>query len=359
MKFIDLAGEYQNIKKEIDASIQRVLNSGVYILGSEVENFENRLAGYIGTKFAVGLASGTDALTLAVKSLGLKKNDSILMPANVYPTVFGVALSGVKIKLADVNAESLNIDIENVKKYYSKDVKAILVVHLYGNPVNLDPIIKFCKEKKIYLIEDCAQAAGSEYKGRKTGSFGDISCFSFYPTKNLGTYGDGGAVLTNNKKFYKRVKSLRMYGEQGRYNSVEVGHNSRLDEIHAAILSVKLKHLDKGNLKRHKIARVYDSLLAKKNIEIVKENNQGKSNYHLYVIKVNKREKLIELLKSKDIPSVIHYPLPIHLVKSFSHLGYKKGDFPITEDSSEKVLSLPMYPEIKKEDVVKISNLIK
>jgi len=359
MKFVDLAGEYQNIKKEINKAIQKVLNSGVYILGSEVENFETNLSKYIGTKYAVGLASGTDAIILAIKSLGLKKEDSILMPANVYPAVFGVALSGVNIKLADVNSESLNIDIDNIKKAYTKDIKVIFVVHLYGNPVDLAPIIKFCREKKIFLIEDCAQAAGSEYDGKKVGSFGDISCFSFYPTKNLGTYGDGGAVLTNNKNTYERVKSLRMYGEQGRYNSVEIGYNSRLDEIHAAILSVKLKHLDKWNAKRHKIAKIYDSLFSKKGIEVVKENNLGKSNYHLYVIKVDERKELMDSLKNKNIPSAIHYPLPIHLVKSFLYLGYKKGDFPVTESSSDKILSLPIYAEIKKEDVINISQLIK
>src|SRR3989339_1905601 len=188
IKFVDLAGEYRNIKKEINQSVQRVLNSGVYVLGQEVENFENKFASYIGTKYAVGLASGTDALTLAIKSLSLKEGESILVPANVYPTIFGVALSGIKIKLTDVNPKSLNIDIENIKKYYSREVKAVLVVHLYGNPVDMSPIVKFCKEKKIYLIEDCAQATGSIYKNKKVGSFGDVSCFSFYPTKNLGTY---------------------------------------------------------------------------------------------------------------------------------------------------------------------------
>lgn len=359
MKFVDLAGEYKNIKKEVDTAIQKVLDSGVYVLGTEVANFETKFAKYIGTKFAVGLASGTDALTLAIKSLGLKKGDSVLMPANVYPTVFGVSLSGVNIKLADVNEDSLNIDIENIKKSYSKDIKAILVVHLYGNPVDLTPIIKFCKEKKIYLIEDCAQASGSEYKGKKVGSFGDVACFSFYPTKNLGTYGDGGAVLTNNKSIYERVKSLRMYGERGRYNSVELGHNSRLDEIHAAILSVKLKHLDKWNVKRRKAALLYTSFLSKNKIDVVKENSLGRSNFHLFVIKVSDREKLMDHLKTKSIPSVIHYPLPIHYVKSFSFLGYKKGDFPITERTTWKILSLPIYPEISKKDVLEVCESIK
>lgn len=359
MKFVDLAGEYRNIKKEINHSVQRVLNSGVYILGQEVENFENKFASYIGTKYAIGLASGTDALTLAIKSLGLKENETVLVPANVYPTIFGVALSGVKIKLTDVNSKSLNIDIENIKKYYSKEVKAVLVVHLYGNPVDMSPIIKFCKEKNIYLIEDCAQAAGSIYKNKKVGSFGDISCFSFYPTKNLGTYGDGGAVLTNNKKIYEKVKSLRMYGEQGRYNSLEIGHNSRLDEIHAAILSVKLSHIDKRNFKRRKIAKLYNLLLTKKGMDVVEENRFGKSNYHLYVIKVNNRQKIMDNLKIHGVPSVIHYPLPIHFVKSFSYLGYKKGSFPITEKYTERILSLPIYPEMDENDVIKICQLVK
>lgn len=359
IKFVDLAGEYRNIKKEINQSVQKVLNSGVYVLGQEVENFENKFASYIGTKYAIGVSSGTDALTLAIKSLGLKENESVLVPANVYPTIFGVALSGVKIKLTDVNPKSLNIDIENIKKYYSKEVKAVLVVHLYGNPVDMSPIIGFCKEKKLYLIEDCAQATGSMYNNEKVGSFGDVSCFSFYPTKNLGTYGDGGAVLTNNKKIYEKVKSLRMYGEQGRYNSLEIGHNSRLDEMHAAILSVKLKHIDKWNLKRHKIAKLYNLLLKKKGIDVIEENRLGKSNYHLYVIKINNRQKLMDNLRINGVPSVIHYPLPIHFVKSFSYLGYKKGSFPITEKYTECILSLPIYPEMNEKDVIKICQLVK
>lgn len=358
MKFVDLAGEYKNIKKEVNTAIQRVLDSGSYILGGEVEDFENKLAKYIGCEYCVGLASGTDALTLAIKSLDLKKDESVLMPANVYPTVFGVALSGVNIKLTDVNPNTANIDIDNIKKYYTKDVKAILVVHLYGNPVDLSPIVKFCREKKLYLVEDCAQAAGSQYNGKKVGSFGDVSCFSFYPTKNLGTYGDGGAVITNNKNIYNRVKSLRMYGEQGRYNSVELGQNSRLDEIHAAILNVKLKYLDRWNIKRHKIAKLYNSLLSTTVTSLV-ENKFGRSNYHLYVIKSEDRDLLMNKLKLKNIPSAIHYPIPIHKVKSFSYLGYKDGDFPVTEKLSNMILSLPMYPEIKVSDVVKITKVIK
>lgn len=358
IKFIDLLGEYNSIKKDINGAIQRTLDSGTYILGEEVQKFEQKFSKYIGTKYCVGLASGTDALTLAIKSLNLKKNDSILMPANVYPTVFGVALSGVNIKLADVNPNSLNIDIENIKKAYTKDVKVIIVVHLYGNPVDLSPIQRFCKDKKIYLIEDCAQAAGSMYKNKKVGSFGDVACFSFYPTKNLGTYGDGGAVVTNNKNIFEKVKSLRMYGEQGRYNSVELGHNSRLDELHASILSTKLKFLDKSNIKRHKIAKLYNSLLPV-SITPVLENKYSKSNYHLYVVKSEKRDEMINILKLNNIPFAVHYPVPIHMVKTFSYLGYKKGDFPITESSSLQILSLPIYPDINKNDVIKICNILK
>lgn len=351
IKLVDFIAEYKSIKKEIDTAFKRVLGSGWYVLGKEVENFENELSKFIGTKYAIGLASGTDALIIALKSLNLKVDDEVIIPANVYPTVFGVALSGVKIKLADVDPETLNISVETIRKSLTQKTKAIVVVHLYGNPADLRSIKNLAKEKGIYLIEDCAQAIGAEYDGKKIGTFGDISCFSFYPTKNLGAYGDAGAILTNNKKFYERAKLFRMYGERKRYESVLVGQNSRLDEIQAAILRVKLKYLDNWNKKRRKFADIYKTGLAGLPLKITRETDNAKSVYHLLVIQVSQRQKLIEFLKRKGIDTGIHYPVPIHLTKSFYYLGYKRGDFSVSEKLSRMVLSLPIHSLLKENDV--------
>ena len=355
----DFKAEYKVIGKEVNSALKRVFERGYYILGPEVSNLEKKLASFVDVKYAVGVACGTDALTLAIKSLDLKHTDAVLLPANVYPTAFGVSLSGLKVKLCDVDPQTSNINLETVKKAYAKDIKVIVVVHLYGNPVDIEPIKKFAKKNKIYLIEDCAQAVGSIYKEKLVGSFGDIACFSFYPNKNLGAYGDGGAILTNNLKIYKKLKLLRMYGEKERYQSVLLGHNSRLDELQAAILLTKLKYLKTWNQKRRKIARKYVELLKDLSIGIVKENPWGKSNYHLFVIKVSQRSKLMAFLKEKGIQTAIHYPTPIHLIKTFSHLGFKKGSFPISEKESEKVLSLPMYPFLKESDVYYTCKAIK
>jgi len=359
ISFVDFKEEYKEIEQNIDNALKRVFSSGWYILGKEVEEFEKNLAKYIGVKYAVGVASGTDALTLAIKALNLKTSDAVLLPANVYPSVFGCALSGLMIKLCDVDKKSLNISLETIKKVYSKDVKVIVVVHLYGNPVDIDPIKKFAKEKNIYLIEDCAQATGSMYKGKKVGSFGDIACFSFYPTKNLGAYGDGGAILTNNKEIFEKIKLLRMYGEKERYKSILVGHNSRLDELQAAILSTKMRFLSKWNCQRHKIAEIYKEQLSGLSIKIIEENKKGKSNYHLFVIQTNHRDSLVSYLSKGGVQIGIHYPIPIHLTEAFSHLGYKEGDFPISEKASREVISLPIYPQMRIGDVQYITEIIK
>ena len=356
---VDFKAEYREIRKDIDVAISRVLGSGWYILGNEVANFEKALANYIGTKYAVGVASGTDALTLAIKALRLKPDDCVLMPANVYPTAFGVSLSGQSITLCDVDPESLNVTLETIKKAFTKKVRVIIVVHLYGNPVDMAPIKRFAKRKKVYLIEDCAQALGSKYNSKKVGTFGDISCFSFYPTKNLGAYGDGGAIVTKNADLAQKVKLLRMYGEKTRYQSVLVGHNSRLDELQAAILDVKLKYLDAWNKRRRELAAVYRKELKGVPIRIVEETPKAKSVYHLFVVMVEERDKLAEYLFKKGIITGIHYPIPIHLVPSFSFLGYKKGDFPVSEEASQKVLSLPLYPEMTESQVRSVAKAIK
>lgn len=366
----DLAAEYQKIKKEVDKATSRVLQKGWFILGEEVRQFEKGLASYVGTKYAVGVASGTDALTLAVKTLELGGKDGVIVPANVYPTAFGIALSGVKLELADVDPDTLNISVETLKRAVKPDTRAIVVVHLYGNPADVSSIQKFCKKRGLYLIEDCAQAVGAKYKGEKVGTFGDISCFSFYPTKNLAAYGDGGAILTNDKEYARKAKMLRMYGEEERYESKILGHNSRLDELQAAILRVKLKHLEEWNKKRRVLAQIYKNALkdlppldgvasSAGPIKIIEETRDGKSVYHLFVVQIPEREKLKAYLEQNGIGTGVHYPIPIHLTPTFSGLGFKRGDFPVAEKASREVLSLPIYPSMTKQDVEFIAGRIR
>lgn len=357
VKAADFIKQYKSIKKEIDASIKKVLESGWYVLGREVENFEQKLAKFLGVKHVVGVASGTDALTLAIKALGLGNDDQIIIPANSYPTAFGVALSGVKIALADVDSETLDVSVETLKKAITKKTKAIVVVHLYGNPANIIEIKKFAKKNKLFLIEDCAQVIGAEFEGKKVGTFGDISCFSFYPTKNLGAIGDAGAIATNDKKLFNRIKLLRNYGEESRYNSVLVGHNSRLDELQAAILSVKLKHLKSWNKKRRELAKRYTKLLKDLPIEVVPETIGAKSVYHLFVIRTKKRDELLSFLKSKNIAALVHYPVTVSQTKSFKE--FSKLSFPVSEKAAKEILSLPLFAEMEEREVDYVVNSIK
>jgi len=348
---VDFKKHYHLLKPDIDKSVIRVLSSGKYVLDKNVIDFEKKLSRYVGTKYAVGLASGTNALTIAVKSLGLSEEDGVLIPANVYPTAFGVALSGVQIQLCDVNKDTLNVDLDNIKKSIKDNTKAVVVVHLYGNPVDIKPIRDFLKKRNLFLIEDCAQSIGATYHQKKVGSFADVSVFSFYPTKNLGAFGDGGALLTSSKKIYEKAILYRMYGEKRRYESVLVGENSRLDEIQAAILLTKLKCLEGWNNKRRDIANIYKKSFSDLPIVLTKVQNLTEPVYHLFTLRINNRNLFMEFLKNKGISSAIHYPVPIHLTKAFSNLGYKKGDFPVCEDSSKKIVSIPLYPEMDKKQI--------
>lgn len=359
VQLIDLKKQYQEIKSELDKTVIRVQSSGWYLFGSELTNFESSLASYIGTKYAVGVHSGTDALTIAIRSLGLGKDDEVLVPANVYPTAFGVTHSGVKVKLVDVDPETLLVSVESLKSGITKKTKAIVVVHLYGNSAHIAEIKKLAKKHKLYLIEDCAQAIGATYKDKKVGSFGDVSCFSFYPTKNLGAHGDGGAILTNNKKLADKAKLWRMYGEKSRYESVLVGYNSRLDETQAAVLNVKFKYLDKWNEKRRLLAKVYKHGLKDLPVKIVSESENAESVYHLFVIRVKNRQHVMDFLKDNGIASAVHYPVPIHLTPSFKYLANKKNSFPISEHSCKEILSLPLHPQMKKSEIEYVIETLK
>jgi|DewCreStandDraft_4_1066084.scaffolds.fasta_scaffold01565_18 dTDP-4-amino-4,6-dideoxygalactose transaminase len=389
--------ERQNkiLEKELDKAVKEVMRRGIFILGSKVTEFEEMFSRYIGTKYAVGVASGTDALTLSLFALGVGENDEVIIPANSYPTAFAVAAAGALPKLVDIDPFTYTIDPEKIVLAITKKTKAIIPVHLYGQPANMKKIMEIGKKYKLFIIEDCAQAHGAALsagtsmlsKGveisfksksdkslglpayrqgrlkekkiwKKVGSLGDVGCFSFYPTKNLGCFGDGGMVVTNNPEIAKRVRLFRMYGERERYNSVLLGKNSRLDELQAAILLVKLKHLDEWNEKRRGIAGKYLSRLGELGLP-ARQRVYVKHVYHLFVIRTGKREELKDYLLKKGIQTAVHYPLPIHLVSSFSFLGYKKGDFPESEKASREILSLPMFPELTFEEVEKVAEEIK
>lgn len=350
---------YSKFKKKIDKNLKEIFRAGNYILGDKNKELEEKIAKYLGVKYVVTTASGTDALTLSLKALELKADDEVLVPANVYPSIFGIALSGVQIKLCDVDPNTLNISLETIKKVVTPKTKVIVAVHLYGNPVNIEPIINFAKKRGIYLIEDLAQAIGAKYKNKNVGSFGNLSILSFYPTKNLAAFGDGGAATTSNTKLYKRLNLLRMYGEVSRYRSEMIGHNSRFDEIQAGILLSQLSSLETMNKRRRQIAQIYLNKIKDLPLEFAEETTSGKSVYHLFVILTKKRDKLAKFLKEKNIETGIHYPIPIHLTKSFKHLGYQKGDFPVSEQASKHVLSLPIHPFLTDEQVLYMCSSIR
>lgn len=351
--------EYLSIKDELHQDLDMIGLSGRYILGEMVNRFENRLAAEVGVKYAVGCASGTDALTLSLKALGIGPKDEVIVPANVYPTIFGVALSGAKLRLVDVLKNSGNIDPDDLELRITKETKAIVTVHLYGLPADLKQIKQTCLKHNLFLIEDCAQAFGAKYLGKSVGSFGNLAIFSFYPTKNLGAIGDGGAVVTNNKQLYEKLKMLRMYGEKKRYDSQLVGMNSRLDEIQAAFLLTKLKYSPQWLSRKKYLAKIYlKELSLLKDLDLPLTTIDREHTYHLFVIKTKKRNQLQEWLTKQGIETGIHYPIPIHFTKPFSYLG-KNNSFPHAEEWSDEALSLPLHPFLSRGQIKYVVKKVK
>lgn len=355
----DLTKQYDKYKNEIDDAIQKVLHSGSYTLGDEVNQFEKEFAEYIGVEHAVGVASGTDALILSLKALDIEKGDEIITtPFTAIATVSAIIAAGAKPVFVDIDPDTYLTDIEKIPKAITPNTKAIIPVHIFGNVVDIDEI-RSITNNKITIIEDACQAHGSAIKNKTAGSLGDMSCFSFYPTKNVGGYGDGGMITTNNEDLAKKIKLLRMYGMIDKDHIVINGINSRLDELQAAILRVKLRHLDSMNEARHKIASMYKNELAPKYFMHQKINNNVYTNYHVFASRYKgNREHLIEYLWKYEIQTNIYYPIPLHLQKANMFLGYKIGDLPNAEKLCEQVIALPMYPELDKADVIKIISRI-
>ena len=363
ISFLDLKAQYNSIKDEVTPAIQDVLDNTAYILGKSVNNFEKEFAKAHNAEHCIGVGSGTDGNHLALWSLGIKAGDEVIMPANTFiATAWGATLLGATPVFVDCSEDSYNIDPLKIEAAITPKTKAIVAVHLYGQSADMDPLIEISKKYKIHLVEDCAQAHLAEYKNKKVGGFGITSSFSFYPGKNLGAYGEAGAVLTNVEELAKSIRMLRDHGAVQKYNHEIYGHNYRMDGIQGAVLGVKMKHLESWTEGRRKAAELYSKYLAyTEGIKLPVEMDYAKHVHHLFVIQINnnKRDKLVRHLADNGISTGLHYPVPLHLQKCFQHLGYSKGDFPVSETLAENGLSLPMYPELNEEKIQYICGNIK
>lgn len=355
---LDLVSQYRPLRYEIEDAIRSIFESGHFILGINVENIEREIADYHNVRYTVGLASGTDALHLSLKAMGIKKDDEVITtPFTFIATAEAITYVGARPVFVDINRHTFNIEPSKIASKITQRTKAIIPVHLFGQPADMKPIMEIARRHRLKVIEDCAQAFGARYRNARAGSIGDTGCFSFYPSKNLGAYGDGGMVITNNKTLYERIKLLRNHGAIASYKHRFIGFNSRLDEIQAAILRIKLKHIDTYNRKRRELAGIYTSMLSGV-VECPAEQTGTTHVYHQYTIRTKSRAKIIKALKENSISSVIYYPVPLHLQEAFKYLGYKKGDFPESESASKEVLSLPIYPELEPERVGFIARII-
>ena len=354
----DLKKEYISISEELNRNIRRVLNSGFYILGEEVKKFEENFSRYTGTNHAVGVNSGSDALFLALKSIGVGKGDEVITVSHTFiSTVDAISRSGAKPVFVDINPDTYCMDVSKIEEKITEKTKAILPVHLYGHPADMDTICKLKEDYGLYVIEDACQAHGAEYNGKKAGSIGDMGCFSFYPTKNLGAYGDGGAVVTDNEEIKEKLIQMRNYGQSEKYHHDFVGVNSRLDELQAVILQTKLKHLDKWIERRRKNAEIYSRLLQDSDVILPVEKRFAKHAYHLYVIRSKNRDHLKKKLIQNDINAQIHYPIPVHKQKAY--LNFNDFKLETTDQICSEILSLPLHPWMDYEEILKVTNCLK
>jgi len=358
--FVDLQSQYKSLKDELDPAVLAVMQRGDFVLGGAVTEFERAFAEYCGAKYAVGVDSGYSALELIVLAYGIGPGDEVITAANTFiATTLAISNTGATPVLVDIDPETYNIDPAKIAAAITPRTKAIMPVHLYGQPVDMDPILAIARKHGLRVFEDAAQGAGARYKGRMVGSLGDAAGFSFYPGKNLGAYGDGGAVVTNDAAIAEKVRLLRNIGQKVKYYHEVKGFNHRLDTMQAAVLLVKLPHLDGWNAARRRAAATYADLLA--DLPLITPTTAGYAEhiFHLYVVRVHNREALMEHLKERGIASGLHYPIPIHLQPAYSELGYKQGDFPITEAYAETILSLPIFPELDDDKVAYVVDAIR
>lgn len=346
--------QYKQYEQEYKQAAIQALESGCYILGSRCETFEQEFASYTGSRCCVGLNSGQDALTLAIRALGIKEGDEVIAPANTYiATILAITENGATPVLVEPD-EYYNLDVSKIEGAITEKTKAIMAVHLYGQAANMKLIGEIAGKHRLYLLEDCAQSHGAAFEGRMTGTFGDIGCFSFYPTKNLGAFGDAGAVVTDNEELAEKIRMLRNYGSRRKYYNEIEGVNSRLDELQAALLSVKLSHMEELTQERIRAGRYYEAHI--KNPLLIKPGIRDGADhvYHQYVVRCEERDRLQNYLAGQGIQTQIHYPVPPHLAECYTYLGYKEGDLPVAERYAKEVLSLPLYTGIteKEQDYV-------
>jgi len=348
---VNLARQYQNIRAEIDEAVLRVLESGMYILGEEVEKFESELADYLGVRHVIGVASGTDALLLSLRVIGIEADDEVIVPAFTFVAPAEVvALLGGKVVFTDVESESFNIDVSKIEPAMTGRTKAVIPVHLYGQSAEVDEISDLLGNRDVYILEDGAQSVGATYRGAKVSSWRHLGAVSFFPTKNLGCCGDGGAIVTNDDELAAKLRTIRAHGSSKKYEHGRLGTNSRLDAVQAAILRVKLRHLDEWNDRRREIAAVYSGELS--DLVLVPAMLEDREHiFHQYTIRLEDRDGLMAHLRKRGVSSAIHYPKPLHLQPAYSYLGYREGDFPVSERLAEEVLCLPIYPELNEREV--------
>jgi dTDP-4-amino-4,6-dideoxygalactose transaminase len=357
---VDLKAQYESIKGEIDDALAEVLASCQFILGPKVEAFEADFAAYCQSRFAFGVNSGTSALHLALLAAGVGPGDEVITVSYTFvATVAAILYTGARPILVDIDPLTCNIDPAKIEAAITPKTKVIMPVHLYGTCADMDPILDIARRHNLLVIEDAAQAVGAEYKGRRAGSIGDLACFSFYPGKNLGAYGEAGAVVTSNEKYVEILKQLRDQGQSAKYLHERVGYNFRLEAIQGAVLGVKLKHLDDWTSARRRHAKKYSEELADSGLRLLEEPGACKSVYHIFPLFTAQRNELREHLQANGISSGIHYPIPVHMQRGFSNLGFSEGDLPQTESVCREVLSLPMYPELADETVMQIADSVR
>jgi len=357
--YLDLPAQMRGIRKEVDAAIARTLENCSFCLGPDVARFEGDFAKYIGAKHCVGFNSGTSALHVSMLLLNVGAGDEVITtPFTFVATSWAISYVGAKPVYVDIDEATFNLNPSLVEKAITPRTKVIMPVHLYGHPADLDSLLSISRKHKLALVEDAAQAHGATYRGKIVGTFGEMSCFSFYPGKNLGAYGEGGGLATNNADYATRAMALRDHGSTKRYYHDEIGYNYRMEGIQGAVLAVKMKYLEKWTRERRRVAHRYNELLADTPLQLPQEAEYAESAWHLYVVRHPRREELKKHLEANGVGCGLHYPVPLHLQKCYAHLGYKEGDFPVAEKAARECLSLPIFPEMTEEQIQRVVEVV-